>query len=104
MDIIALLCPYCHGSDLSKFGKTRSGKERYACNNPQCPYYTFTLETHTYPGRRPEVKAQIVDMPVNWGGIRDTAIVLCVSTSTVIQELKQRSKAREYQSQSAGKT
>ena len=32
--------------------KQRTGKQRYACNNPECPYHTFTLEPHAYPGRR----------------------------------------------------
>ncbi len=51
---------------------------------------TFTLEPHAYPGRRQEVKAQIVDMAVNGSGVRDTARVLRVSSATVIQELKKK--------------
>ena len=98
MAIIPLHCPHCHGCNLSKFGKTRTGKQRYACNNPECLYHTFTLEPHAYPGRRQEVKAQIVDMAVNGSGIRDTARVLGVSTSTVIHELKKRRKPRECES------
>lgn len=139
MAIIPLRCPHCHGWNLSKFGKTRTGcdkvtlhyptgnidprhlkissntlldneeqvscwgKQRYACNNAECPYHTFTLEPHAYPGRRQEVKAQIVDMAINGSGVRDTARVLGVSTSTVIQELKKRRKTRECESSSVSK-
>ena len=95
MAIIPLRCPHCQGDDLAKFGKTRTGKQRYACNSPECPYQTFTLEPHAYPGRRQQVKAKIVEMAVNGSGVRDTARVLGVSTSTVIQELKKRGTTRK---------
>jgi transposase-like protein len=39
-------------------------------------------------GQSRKVKEQIVDMAINGSGIRDTARVLHVSTSTVIKELK----------------
>ncbi len=90
MAIIPLRCPHCHRTDLSRYGKTRTGKQRYTCNNKKCPYKTFTLEPHTYPGRRKEVKQKIVDMALNGSGVRDTARVLKVSTSTVIKEIKKR--------------
>lgn len=95
MAIIPLRCPHCQGSDLSKFGKTKTGKQRYSCNHPECPYHTFTLEPHDYPGRRKEVKEKIVEMAINGSGVRDTARVLGVSPTTVINELKKREKARE---------
>jgi transposase-like protein len=41
-------------------------------------------------GQSRKVKEQIVDMAINGSGIRDTARVLHVSTSTVIKELKKR--------------
>ena len=54
-----------------------------------CDGRTFILE-YSYPGRSRQVKQQIVDMALNGSGIRDTARVLHVSTSTVIKELKKR--------------
>lgn len=95
MAIIPLQCPHCHGKDLAKFGKTPTGKQRYACNNPECPYRTFTLEPHAYRGRRPEVKEKIVEMAINGSGVRDTARVLGVSTKTVVEELKKKEKNLE---------
>jgi transposase-like protein len=90
MAIIPLHCPHCQGTDLSRFGKTSLGKQRYACNNPECPHRTFTLEPHTYRGRRQEVKGKILEMAMNGSGVRETARVLGISTSTVIKELKKR--------------
>ena len=44
-----------------------------------------------YNGRLPHVKEQIIDMALNGSGIRDTARVLKISTTTVINELKKKS-------------
>ena len=92
MAIIPLRCPHCHGINLSKYGKTKTGKQRYACHNEECPYKTFTIEPHNYPGRRKEVKEQIIDMALNGSGVRDTARVLQVSPATVIKEIKKKKK------------
>ena len=45
-----------------------------------------------YNGRLPQVKEQIVDMALNGSGIRDTARVLQISPTTVINELKKKSR------------
>ena len=50
------------------------------------------LQHLPYPGQSRTVKEQIVDMALNGSGIRDTARVLQVSTSTVIKELKKRNR------------
>jgi transposase-like protein len=44
----------------------------------------------TYPGRSPVIKEQIIDIALNGSGIRDTARVLQISPTTVINELKKR--------------
>ena len=54
-----------------------------------CDGRTFILD-YAYPGQSRKVKEQIVDMALNGSGVRDTARVLHVSTSTVIKELKKR--------------
>ncbi len=82
-------CPNCHGTDIVKFGKTRQGKQRFQCREGICNGRTFILD-HSYPGRERQVKQQIVDMALNGSGIRDTARVLHVSPTTVINELKKR--------------
>ena len=44
-----------------------------------------------YKGRAPAIKEQIVDMRLNGSGIRDTARVLKMSPTTVINALKKKS-------------
>ncbi len=56
----------------------------------ECPYQTFSLDL-AYPGRKREVKQQIVQMTLNGSGMRDISRVLRVSSATVIQELKKTS-------------
>lgn len=86
---IPVECPYCHSTDVAKHGKSSNGKRRYRCCNEDCPHLTFSLNLD-YPGRTPQVKAKIEEMAVNGSGIRDTARVLGISTSTVIKELKKK--------------
>jgi transposase-like protein len=82
-------CPYCHGTDIVRHGTTPEGKQRYRCR--ACPNRgrTFLLE-YAYAGQSPDVKRQMVDMAMNASGIRDTARVLHVSPTTVLNELKKR--------------
>ena len=89
MIIQVLHCPNCQGTDIVRHGKTRQGKQRYRCREDSCKGRTFILD-YTYAGYSPEVKQQIVDMAMNASGIRDTARVLHISPTTVINELKKR--------------
>jgi transposase-like protein len=73
-----------------KHGTTSEGKQRYFCQNSQCSRLTFILQ-YSYQGYLPKVKQQISDMAMNGSGIRDTARVLHISPTTVIEELKKRS-------------
>lgn len=92
-----LHCPYCQGIDIVKNGKTPQGKQRYQCRETACDGRTFILN-YAYPGQSKKVKGQIVDMALNGSGIRDTARVLRVSTSTVIKELKKRASTSSGES------
>ena len=82
-------CPHCGSDDVSKNGTSQEGKKRYVCNNGDCSRRSF-LQDYTYNGCRPEIKRSIIDMAINGSGIRDTARVLNISPSTVIEELKKR--------------
>ena len=90
-----LHCPYCQGIDIVKHGMSPEGKHRYRCRAclEGCGR-TFLLE-YTYAGQSPEVKQQIVEMAMNASGIRDTARVLHVSPTTVINALKKRHLTRK---------
>jgi insertion element IS1 protein InsB len=82
-----VLCPACQGADVVKHGISKEGKQRYKCRNSECSRSTF-IHQYSYRGYLPEVKQQIADMAVNGSGIRDTARVLGISPTTVMEELK----------------
>jgi insertion element IS1 protein InsB len=79
-------CPSCNSIDIVKHGSSAEGKQRYKCRNAECSRSTF-IQNYSYRGYLPEVKTQIADMAVNGSGIRDTARVLKISPTTVIEEL-----------------
>ena len=89
MALISVLCPHCQSDQVTKGGTTKAGKQRYRCHNADCCHYSFVLNP-AYTGHLPKVKEQIIDMSLNGSGIRDTARVLQVSPTTVINELKKR--------------
>ena len=91
MVLIPVLCPHCQSDQVIKGGKTKASKQRYKCQNSTCPCYSFQLDL-TYKGRSPEIKEQSIDMALNGSGIRDTARVLKISPTTVINELKKKSQ------------
>ena len=85
-----LHCPHCQGIDIVKNGKTSQGKQRFLCREEPCDGRTFILD-YSYAGQSSQVKQQVIEMALKGSGIRDTARVLQISTSTVIKELKKRS-------------
>lgn len=85
-----VLCPDCGSNDIVRHGRSGAGKPRYKCRNPECQRRTF-IQDYTYRGYLPEVKEQITEMALNGSGIRDTARVLNISPTTVIESLKKRS-------------
>lgn len=89
MVYVSVHCPTCHSTDVVKHGKTTDEKQRFLCQNHNCSRQTF-LTAYVYQGRLPEVKEQIIDMAMNGSGIRDTARVLHISPTTVIETLKKR--------------
>ena len=84
-----LHCPYGRGTAIVRHGTTPEGKPRYRCHACPARGRTFLLE-YTYAGQAPDVKQQIIEMAMNASGIRDTARVLHVSPTTVINELNKR--------------
>ncbi|MFO1430250.1 MAG: IS1-like element transposase [Candidatus Competibacteraceae bacterium] len=72
-----------------KRGKTKNAKQRYRRQQQDCYVKTFILD-YDYNGCLPEVKQQIIEMALNGSGSRDTARVLEMSPSTVINELKKK--------------
>ena len=86
---IKVKCPYCGSEEVSLYGKSRNGKQRYLCRNKACRHMTFQLE-YKNNACRPGTKERIVEMTMNGGGTRDTGRVLKISPNTVTAVLKKR--------------
>ena len=89
MILIPVTCPNCKSDDITKYGKTKEGKQRCYCHNENCKTKTFILG-YSYNGCLKNIKESIIDMAVNGSGIRDTARVLRVSPNTVIKTIKKK--------------
>ncbi len=100
MVLLPVLCPHCQSDQVIKGGKTQVGTQRYKCHNADFPHYSFKIYI-TYKGCSPEIKDRIIDMALNGSGIRDTARVLQISPTTVINELKKRADIQQGESPSA---
>lgn len=92
MVLIPVCCPHCGSDQVVKRGKTENAKQRYLCQNQDCPAKTFILD-YAYKGYLPEIKQRIIDMTLNGSGIRDTSRVLKISPNTVMNEIKKKSRA-----------
>ena len=68
---------------MSKAGKQANGTQRSQCQNGQCARRIFLLP-YQHRARVPEVRRQVVDMALNGSGVRDTARVLRMSPTTMI--------------------
>ena len=90
MVIQVLHCPHCQGTNIVRQGTTRHGKHRYRCRACRARRGRTFLLAYAYAGQSPAIKQQIVDMAMNASGIRDTARVLHVSPTTVLNELKKK--------------
>jgi len=87
MAIIQVYCPECSTIDVTKFGITEQGKQRYCCRNINCSKKTFILD-YSNKACAPGMKEKIIEMALNSSGIRDTGRVLGVSKDTVMATLK----------------
>ena len=81
-----LHCPYCQETDIVKHGLSPEGKQRYRCRACREGRGRTFLLADSYAGQASEVTQRIVEMAMNARGIRDTARVLHVSSTTVINE------------------
>ena len=91
MGLIPVLCPHCHSDHVIKGGKTKAGQQRSKCQHTACPHSRFQRDLFS-KGRAPAIKEPSVDMRLNGSGIRDTARVLKMSPTTVINTLKKKSR------------
>ena len=86
---IEVLCPYCGSEKVLKYGKGKTGAQRYKCMNLKCSRTIFQLE-YVKNAFKPGCKEKIVEMAMNGSGTRDTGRVLHISPNTVTAVLKKQ--------------
>jgi len=91
MVMIAVKCPVCGGTDVSKNGISRNDKQRYLCNAKECGGKSFMLE-YRNNGCKPGIEKEIIEMTSNASGIRDISRNLKISTDKVMSTLKKQKK------------
>ena len=96
MIIHVLHCPSCQGIAIVTHGLSPEGKQRSRCRTGLEGRGRTLLLDYSYAGQSPAVKQQIVAMALNARGMRDTARVLHVSPTTVINELKKRNPTSKW--------
>jgi transposase len=86
MAMIQVKCRHCTSEKVIKNGTTEKGTQRFRC---QICKRAFLLD-YTYNACKPNVKESIIEMTMHASGIRDTASVLGISPTTVMNTLKKR--------------
>ena len=80
-------CPWCGSVDVVRNGVSSNGKQKYRCNNNNCPHKSFQRD---YKNKAcvPGMRNKIVDMTMNGSGTRDIARVLGINKDTVTATLR----------------
>ena len=89
MVLVPIVCPHCGSDDIVKNGHYANGKQRYMCQNSECPCKAFVSE-YTYNACKPGVEQEILRLTVNGNGTRAIARCLEIAPNTVTAVLKKK--------------
>ena len=74
-------CPHCGSTKIKKFGKNPKGKQRYYCQNPECPTQIFMLD-YTYKAYEPGIKDKIDELSTQVLAEFDSEVRFCTLAAT----------------------
>ncbi|HET8574246.1 MAG TPA: IS1 family transposase [Edaphocola sp.] len=77
------LCPYCKSSGIVKNGHTKTGKQQYLCKYCKKRF----IDYYTYSAYQEGVNSYIIQLTKEGLGIRSTARVLHISTTTLLKRI-----------------
>lgn len=80
-------CPKCGETKIIKHGVSKTGRQRYYCQNEKCTAGTFQTD-YAYNGCKPETERIIKEMAADENGIRATSRTLAISAYKVMVTLK----------------
>lgn len=78
-----LLCPSCNSKEIIKNGRTKNKKQQYFCKKcrKRC------IDYYTYKACQPNINPQVITFTKEGLGIRSTARVLNISTTTLLKRI-----------------
>jgi insertion element IS1 protein InsB len=80
-------CPHCGCGTVKKYGRSKSGKQRFLCCNEKCRHKTF-VDHYTYNAYDPNIRSRILFSIINGSGTRAAAKTLGIAEDTVANALK----------------
>jgi IS1 family transposase len=80
---VEVLCPHCNSHHIIKNGKNTNGKQRYKCKDCKRRF----LRDYGYKAYLPDTNKQIIQFTKEGLGIRSTARVLQISTTTLLKRI-----------------
>ena len=86
---VTIRCPHCGSEQVSKNGHNKAGKQRYLCNNSECPHRSF-VEEYTKKAYDPKVREQVLKLAADCTGTRATGRILGIAKDSVTSILKKR--------------
>lgn len=79
----AIICPNCKSQGVIKNGKTKNKKQQYFCKNCNKRF----IDNYTYNAYQNNVNQNIIIFTKEGLGIRSTARVLKISTTTLLKRI-----------------
>lgn len=92
--------PNCQGSNIIKSGLNSKGKQRYLCKECDRRF----IKEYIYKAYNPVLNKKIINLTKEGLGIRSTARVLKISTTTLIKRIILISKSIKQPAISIGKS
>ena len=89
MAVVLVRCPHGHTTAVIKHGVTDQGKQRYRGQNAHGPSHTCIID-YSYKGRLPAITQQLIAMALHGSGRRESARVLKIRQTTVMETFKKR--------------
>lgn len=79
----ALNCKFCNAKEIVKNGNTKNGKQQFKCKNCN----KFFIINYSYNAYCNEINGLIIKLTKEGLGIRSTARVLKISTTTLLKRI-----------------
>ncbi|MBF0296594.1 MAG: hypothetical protein HQL96_15520 [Magnetococcales bacterium] len=87
MAVIDIRCPQCNGRNVVRYGRQPNGRQRYLCQDPNCPRRIFLLGSshETAMAGMPVAMRQVLERALSGNDIEEIARELRLPATTVAE-------------------